>query len=83
MLWRQFPFDDVEIGAAHAAGEHAQQNISGRELWLSDVSDAQRALRYWLRRGEDCGLHVSPIAGSQCVGLRPADSRGRLSPHTT
>jgi hypothetical protein len=44
MFWGQLAFDDVEIGAAHAAGAHSQKNISGFELRVSDVSDSQRAL---------------------------------------
>jgi hypothetical protein len=44
LLWGQVAFDDVEIGAAYAAGADAQQNMARPYLRLCNVGDLQRAL---------------------------------------
>ena len=40
-IW-QFPVDDMEIGAADAAGAHAHANLSGARLWIGQILVGER-----------------------------------------
>jgi hypothetical protein len=41
---RQVLLDDVQIGPADSAGQHAQQNITRLRLWPRDVFDLEKWL---------------------------------------
>ena len=61
---RKLPFDDVQVGAAHAAGAHAQQDVAGSQRGARDVSDGQRPLGNFLRRCENGGFHANHVRGN-------------------
>jgi len=57
MQWRKLAFDNVEIGAAHAASFYPQKNVSRRRFGDRDFLDVQRRTSNNSRGGEDCGFH--------------------------
>jgi hypothetical protein len=54
---RQLSFDDVQVGAADAAGADPQQNFIAARLGPRHLTDAQRLMREVLRRDEQGGFH--------------------------
>jgi hypothetical protein len=44
LFWRQLSFDDVKVGAAYTACANAQQNMTGPDSRIGNVSDLQWAL---------------------------------------
>src|SRR5208282_1566794 len=56
---RQFALDDVKVGAADAAGEHPQQELTRARLGLGQVLHAQRPVRNSTRRVEHRSFHTA------------------------
>jgi hypothetical protein len=61
MRSRQFSFDDMEIGPANAACEHAQQHLSRSEFRAEHFLDSQRTIGDLARRTKHRRLHASSI----------------------
>ena len=57
---REIAVDDVEVGAADAAGAHSEEDVAGRGLRARNVGEAQDAL------GENGGAHATPVSGHAC-----------------
>jgi hypothetical protein len=53
----QLAVDDVQVGAADAAGMHAYQHFSGAGLGLRRVGEYQRIALHRGRRFENTGFH--------------------------
>ena len=60
---RELPVDDVEIGAADAAGGDLEEHLAGLRLRLGDVLEAQR-LALPVEHHRAHGLTVAPGVGS-------------------
>src|SRR4051812_8687016 len=77
LLWRQFSFDDVQIGAAHAARSHAQQNVSRPQARIGNIADLKRTLCDGSRRSKDGGFH-----GGRAIGFYHARVEASVPPLT-
>src|SRR6185312_11321775 len=56
--WK-FAFDNVKIGAANAACQDFQQDVTGLRFRRRNIFDFERRFGDGRRSGKDCGLHVS------------------------
>jgi len=57
LLGWQFSFDNVQIGAAHAAGAHPQQHVSRPEARIGDITYLKWMLCDGSGRSKDSGFH--------------------------
>jgi hypothetical protein len=56
---REFAVDDMEVGAANAAGEDAQTQVSGAWFWKRSLFERKRRVRATQRHGFHC--HFSQL----------------------
>src|SRR6266498_3681216 len=61
MQWCKLAFDDVKIGAAHAASSHPQKNFASLRLRHGNVFNSQRRICNTGWSGEHCGFHSISI----------------------
>jgi hypothetical protein len=62
---RQFPFDEVQIGAAHAAGSDPKKHLACRQLRLGSLFDLKRLFN-GLEGGD---FQVWLIAVRECIAV--------------
>ena len=62
LLRRQFAFDDVQIGTAHATGAHPQQDVPDRRRGFATSTNLQRTFGYRLRSGRGWRLSWGSLA---------------------
>ena len=54
---RQFPFDDVQIGAADSTGANAQEHLSRRRFGFGNLPNFERTSESVSRRSENGCFH--------------------------
>jgi hypothetical protein len=57
LLCRQFPFDNMEIGAADATSAYPQQHVPRPQAWVCNLNNAQRTFGNSVRTRQKSGFH--------------------------
>ena len=73
--WRKFAFDNMQIGAADTASEHAKQNVSRPDLGSWNLDDVKRSLGDVQWRNQNGSLHLTHGNARKHIQLSPRGPR--------